>query len=71
MHVLSLPPAFVLSQDQTLMFKSSFPKSQVHSTRSFLIAALADDNKKILFEKRVFRFLALLGLDNPKVVRTE
>lgn len=36
LHVLSLPPAFVLSQDQTLMFKSSFPNitsslDEVHS----------------------------------------
>ncbi|SCM71964.1 conserved hypothetical protein [uncultured Pleomorphomonas sp.] len=46
LHVLSLPPAFVLSQDQTLMFKESIPKSQVHSTRSFHPSSILPDKAK-------------------------
>ncbi|SCM78529.1 conserved hypothetical protein [uncultured Pleomorphomonas sp.] len=46
LHVLSLPPAFVLSQDQTLMFKESIPKSQVHSTRSFHLSSILPDKAK-------------------------
>ena len=39
LHVLSLPPAFVLSQDQTLMFKEFFPEitsslDEVHSNQT-------------------------------------
>ena len=32
LHVLGLPPAFVLSQDQTLRFMSSRPKPEIHLT---------------------------------------
>ena len=61
LHVLSLPPAFVLSQDQTLMFKSSFPNSQVHLTRSIPILPSRARPKRSLFKKRKPGSLALLG----------
>lgn len=56
LHVLSLPPAFVLSQDQTLMFKEFFPEitsslDEVHSNHS-----LSGTTETVLIiKKRVLR----------------
>ncbi len=54
LHVLSLPPAFVLSQDQTLMFKSSFPNitsslDEVHSN-----STLSGKAKTVLTSRNVY-----------------
>ena len=61
LHVLSLPPAFVLSQDQTLMFKEFFPEitsslDEVHSNHS-----LAGTTETVLIQETCLPDLALLG----------
>ena len=45
LHVLGLPPAFVLSQDQTLRFKLDLPITEVISTQ------FDDPNKHLLTRK--------------------
>ena len=47
LHVLSTPPAFVLSQDQTLMFVNTWPLDFVFVTKNFNCAVSVSSSPKI------------------------
>ena len=72
LHVLSTPPAFILSQDQTLQKKSIEFKLKIKLTRIYYTATLAQFSYNRI-DTKVYAFLSLIknlvSKRNKKIVR--